>query len=168
MVLIMTNYFLCKLCIHTHTCTHTQNTHWCQNWAFMIMHWGLCGHTFSHMYNQCCIRHGTTWHQSVFCSHPWGFSWKFTIKHCWCICIHCSFPFIHTELLTHEVNIKSMATFNISVSCNQFQDLGLFTKLWLKCCPPLPPCGDLADLLELRRMHEFQTKTNTCKLQTMT
>lgn len=60
MVLIMTNYFLCKLCIHTlaHTCTHiqTHTTHWwCQTWAFMIMHWGLRGHTFSHKYNQCCI-----------------------------------------------------------------------------------------------------------------
>lgn len=26
MVLIMTNYFLCKLCIHTHTYTHTHTS----------------------------------------------------------------------------------------------------------------------------------------------
>lgn len=55
MVLIMTNYFLCKLCIHTHICTHDTHWWWCQTWAFMIMHWGLRGHTFSHKYNQCCI-----------------------------------------------------------------------------------------------------------------
>lgn len=97
MVLIMTNYFLCKLCIHTRT--HDTNW-WCQTWAFMIMHWGLRGHTFSHKYNQCCIATGTAWHQSVFCSHQWGFSCKFTIKtFCWCTSAAFAFPSIRTDSL---------------------------------------------------------------------
>lgn len=57
------------------------------------MHWGLRGHTFSHKYNQCCIATGTAWHQSLFCSHQWRFSCKFTIKpFCWCMSNSLLFP----------------------------------------------------------------------------
>lgn len=66
MVLIMTNYFLCKLCIHT----HTHDTHrWCQTWAFMIMHWGLRGHTNLSQVQSVLHCHGPVWHQSVFSVH---------------------------------------------------------------------------------------------------
>lgn len=72
MVLIMTNYFLCKLCIHTHmhTCTHTPQNTW------MMPNLGLHDyalrslwpHILSHV-QSVLKRHGPAWPQSEFSVH---------------------------------------------------------------------------------------------------
>lgn len=73
MVLIMTNYFLCKLCIHTlaHTCTHihTHNTLMMPN---LGLHDYALRSSWPHILSQIqsvlhC--HGPAWHQSVFSVH---------------------------------------------------------------------------------------------------
>lgn len=94
MVLIMTNYFLCKLCIHTHL--HTRRTLMMPNLGlhdYALR--SLWPHVLSHV--QSVLRwRGTTWHQSMFCSHQWGFSCKFTIKH-FGVCNHC-FAWLEIEI----------------------------------------------------------------------
>ena len=72
MVLIMTNYFLCKLCIHTHACTHTHK----QKHTLMMPNLGVHDYALRsarpHILSQVqsvqhC--HGPAWHQSVFPVH---------------------------------------------------------------------------------------------------
>lgn len=69
MVLIMTNYFLCKLCIHPHTCTHTRHTLMMPN---LGLHDYALRSSWPHILSQVqsvlhC--HGPAWHQSVFSVH---------------------------------------------------------------------------------------------------
>lgn len=132
MVLIMTNYFLCKLCIHTHL--HTQHT-------LMLPNLGLHDyalrslwpHVLSHVQS---VLHwlGTTWHQSMFCSHQWGFSCKFTIKH-FGVCTYCCFALL-------EIEIQVPKWYNATIwSLEEPCVAHLYNSRLL-----LPPCGDLDEL----------------------
>lgn len=97
MVLIMTNYFHCKLCIHTHTPAHTHihKTHIDDakpGPSWLCTEVSVATHSLTSTISAALPRTGLT-AVCVLCSHQWGFSCTFTINtYFWCWCSHCSFP----------------------------------------------------------------------------
>lgn len=80
MVLIMTNYFLCKLRIHTHTCTHTTHIDDAKPGpSWLCTEVFVATHSLTSTISAALPRTSLT-PVCVLCSHQWGFSCKFTIK----------------------------------------------------------------------------------------